>query len=411
MRSQVRRAIALVAVLALLLFGVPLAIVLGRLIDSQALTGLQRDATRTVALVPDNTLEADTVLTVPKGTGDTRLGVYDAAGVRVAGVGPARSPLAAGAADGKEHDGHDVGDLAVVVPVLSDTTVVGSVRAALPSGVLHRRAYEAWALLLALAVLVIGLALLLARRAARRISDPFEHLTDAARALGAGRYELQLAPSGMPEADAAGQALQDSARQIDALLRHEREFIRDASHQLRTPLAGLQLFLEQDRPDVAAALERAQHLEATIADLIALRRTPDGTCDPTSVAADAVARWHTAERPVTLRADAGRLVAMPSAALRQGLDVLLDNALRHGRAPVTVTVEPSGGAVVLEIADQGEGFGEDAHHGTGLQLVSGIVERAGGSLLIRRRAPHPRVALLIPAAPDLELHPQSSSTR
>lgn len=400
LRSQVRRAIALVAVLALLLFGVPLAIVMSRLIESQARTSLQRDATRTVAVVPDNTLEADKALNVPKGTGDTRLGVYDAAGQLVAGVGPKRSPLAARVADGKEHDGRDLGDLAVAVPVLSDTTVVGSVRAALPAGVVHRRAYEAWTLLLALGLFVVGLAMLLARRAARRISDPFEHLTDAARGLGAGRYELELTPSGMPEADAAGQALQDSARQIDALLRHEREFVRDASHQLRTPLAGVQLFLGQDPPDVAAALERARHLETTIADLIAVRRRPEGVCDPTSVAGEAVARWHTAARPVTLRADVGLPVAMPAAALRQSLDVLLDNALRHGQAPVTLTVEPSGDAVVLEVADQGAGFGADSRHGTGLQLVTGIVERAGGSLLVRRRAPHARVALLIPAAPQ-----------
>lgn len=406
-----RAAIVLVAVLALLLFGVPLAIVMSRLIESQALTSLQRDATRTVAVVPDNTLEAGTVLTLPKATRDTRLGVYDATGRRVAGVGPTRSPLAARVADGKEHDGHDLGALAVAVPVLSDTTVVGSVRAALPTGVLHRRTYEAWTLLLSLGILVIGLALLLARRAARRISDPFEHLTDAAKALGSGRYELSLAPSGVPEADAAAAALQASARQIDALLRHEREFVRDASHQLRTPLAAAQLFLEQDPPDVPAALERARHLETTIADLIALRRLPHGSCDPTSVAREAVARWHTAAQPVTLRADAGLPVAMPAAALRQSLDVLLDNALRHGGAPVTVTVEPSGDAIVLEVADQGDGFDAESHHGTGLQLVTGIVERAGGALLIRRRAPHARVALLIPAATEAAEPDQSSSNR
>ena len=411
LRSQVRRAIALVAAVALLLFGVPLAVVISRLIESQALTSLQRDATRTVAVVPDNTVEAGSVLKVPHGTGESRLGVYDAAGRRIAGIGPARSPLAARVADGKEHDGHDLGELTVAVPVLSDTTVVGSVRAALPMSVLHRRAHEAWALLLALGVLVIGLALLLARRAARRISDPFEHLTDAAKRLGAGLYDLELTPSGMPEADAAGEALQDSARQIDALLRHEREFVRDASHQLRTPLAGAQLFLEKDPPDVAAALERTRHLETTIADLIALRRLPHGTCDPTDLAREAVARWHTDDQPVSLRADAGLPVAMPAAALRQSLDVLIDNALRHGRAPVTVTVEPSGDAVVLEVADQGDGFRADDHQGTGLRFVTGVVERAGGALLIRRKAPHPRVALVIPAATDAHEPGQSGSKR
>lgn len=412
LRAQVRNAITLVAVLALVLFGVPLAIVLNRLIDSQALTGLQRDATRAAALVPDNALEAATLPTIPKGSGDTRIGVYDATGTRIAGLGPAHSPLAARVADGKEHDGADTGDLAVTVPVLSDTTVVGSVRAALSRGVLHRRVYEAWSLLLVLGIPVLGCALLLARRAARRISVPFEQLTAAARQLGAGRYQLDLPSSGIPEADAAGQALQDSARQIDALLQHEREFVRDASHQLRTPLAGVQLYLEQEPPDVDSALERAHHLDTTIADLLSLRRLADGSCDPTPIAAEAVARWHTAAAPVTLRADAGLPVAMTPAALRQSLDVLLDNALRHGRAPVTVTVEPAGEAVVIEVADHGNGFGPDDRHGTGLRLVTGIVERAGGSLLVRRRSPHARVALVIPADHDAPgQSSQSSSTR
>ena len=61
-----------------------------------------------------------------------------------------------------------------------------------------------------------------------------------------------------------------------------------------------------------------------------------------------------------------------------------------------MTVEPYGETVVVEVADQGPGFAEGARPGTGLQLATGIVERAGGSLLIRRRAPKARMALLLP---------------
>jgi len=111
LRGRVRDAIALVVALALLLFGIPLAVVLDRLITSQAIAGLQRDASRGVAAVPDNKLDAGTTVTAPRGTGDTSIGVYDLRGVRVAGIGPDRSTLAARAADGHEHDGHDTGDL------------------------------------------------------------------------------------------------------------------------------------------------------------------------------------------------------------------------------------------------------------------------------------------------------------
>ncbi len=399
LRHRIRNAIALVAALALLLFGIPLAVVMDRLIHSQALTGLQRDATRAVAAVPDNILEAGAPPRAPVGTGDTRLGIYDAQGTLIAGLGPRHSALAAGAGDGREHDGDDAGDLAVVVPVLSDTTVAGSVRAGVPGAVLRRRSVEAWALLGALAVAVIGVATVLARRAAGHISRPFEHITQAARELGGGRYDVRLPPSGIEEADAAGEALRRGAQAVDDLVRHEREFVRDASHQLRTPLAGLQLFLSQQPPDVAGAQERAQHLDATLADLLAVRALrSDEACLAQDIAGEAATRWQSPERQVTFHSDPTEPVGIPAAALRQSLDVLLDNAFRHGSGPVTVTVEPYGDAVLVEVADRGPGFDVGARHGTGLQLVTSAVERAGGSLLVRRRAPHARVALLLPLA-------------
>ncbi|WP_433305354.1 sensor histidine kinase [Actinoplanes sp. CA-030573] len=412
MRARVRNAIVLVVALALLLFGVPLAVVLDRLVTSQALTGLQRDATRGVAAVPDNILEAGTPVRVPAGTNHFLIAVYDAQGTRVAGAGPLRSALAGRAADGREHDGHDGSDLAVVVPVLSDTTVAGSVRAAVPFARLRAQSHRIWGLLAALALLVIAVAVLLARRSAIRISRPFENLTAAARSLGDGRYDVHLPRCEITEADEAGDALRDSARQIAELLRHEREFVRDASHQLRTPLAGVLLALERPAPDVPTAIARARDLETTIADLLSLRgRTGHGTTDPARIAREAVRRWGSPARPVALRTDSEGTVAISGPALRQSLDVLIDNAMRHGRGTVTVTVEPYGDAVLIEVADEGDGFGDAAAFGTGLHLAAGIIERAGGSLLIRRRTPHPRVALLVPTVltPDDRL--QSSSNR
>lgn len=407
LRQRVRNAIAVVAALSLLLFGIPLAVVINRLIESQALAGLQRDATRAVAGVPDNTLETGVVLDVPPSSANSLVGVYNAGGVRLVGRGPARSGLARQAADGREHDGHESGALSVVVPVLSDTAVAGSVRAAVPLSRLHGRVAQAWALLALLALGVIGVAVLLARRAAGRISAPFEHITAAARALGDGDYAVRLPRWGLPEADAAGEALRESARQIDALVRHEREFMTDASHQLRTPLAGVILSLERQPPDPATALDSARHLQTTISDLLSLHGVASrGSCNPCEVAAAAVRRWTSQARPVTLRSDSTHHVVLTDAALRQCLDVLLDNAIRHGGGPVTVTIEPFGDSVVVEVADHGNGFGTQAQPGTGLGLATRIVERAGGSLVVRRRAPQARVALLLPQAGN-----QSSSSR
>lgn len=414
LRSRVRRAIALVTIVAVVLFGVPLAIVIDRLIQAQTLASLQRDATRGLGSVPDNVLEVGASVRAPRSTADTLFAVYDARGQRVAGAGPQHSALAARVSDGREHDGRDSFALAVVVPVLSDTTVAGSIRAATPLSHLHTRVYRAWGLLAALAGLIIAVAVLLARSAARRISEPFEQLTAAVGQLGEGRFDVRLPHWGIPEADAAAQALAASSRDLDTLLQHERAFTRDASHQLRTPLAGALLNLEKQPPDVLAALESVRHLELTVADLLALRKlTGNAPCDATAVAAEAVDRWSGSSRSVTLRSDHPDAVAVPAAALRQCLDVLLDNAIRHGAGPVTVTVEPHGDSVIVEVADQGDGFPVGSAPGTGLQLAARVVERAGGSLIIRRRSPHARVALLVPLAshPGDQTAGQSTSRR
>lgn len=408
LRTRVRDAIVLLAAGGIGLFAVPLAVAVHRVVDDEALTRLQRDATRVLAIVPDNAIEAGDTVRLPRWAGSSALAVYDRSGRRVAGTGPARSVLARAAADGRERDGTEAGQLTVVLPVHSDVAVAGSVRAAISQSVLRERVLTAWAALLALALLVLAVVFVVAGRVARRISRPFEALTDAARSLGSGSYELALPTWGLAEADAAGAALQQSARQVGVLVRQERDFTRHASHQLRTPLAGLLVGLEtalapanngSGRPALEAALERARHLETTIDDLLVVRsRGGDVSCDPVAVAEEVVDRWRrtTSGRPVDLRADEVDRVRVPDGAVRQALDVLVDNALRHGAGRVTVTVEPLGARVVIEVADEGPGLADGSVPGIGLRLAAELAERFGGDLLVRRWAPHPRLALLLP---------------
>lgn len=424
LRGRIQRGIVSAVAGALALFAVPLLVATGFAVNGSAVTALQRDATRAAAQVPDNTVEAGAPVRVPSGSGRTRIAVYTADGRLAGGAGPTRSELAARARDGRAHDGREAGELAAVVPVLSDGTVVGTVRAAVSTRQVALRMVSWWAGLLLLAGVVLLVSRARGRRVAARVAEPVEELTAAARQLGEGTFEIALPIWGLREADEAGAALQHTARRLGASIARERAFTRDVSHQLRTPLTGLLTGLEsalsaaeinQDATGshaLATALERARHLQETIDDLLVVRGKAGGEagCDAAVEVRAALERHQLSrDRTFELRLEDVQDAACPGAVIRQLLGVLLDNAVQHGSGRITVTLEQLGTSLAIEVADEGAGFAADASPGTGLRMAADLAESVFGTLLIRRRAPRPRVAVLLPALGRPAAPDQSSS--
>jgi signal transduction histidine kinase len=269
---------------------------------------------------------------------------------------------------------------------------------------------------------VIILATVYARYQSGRLAAPLERLTEAAQALGDGDFTVRARRSGVREADAAGRALEVTARRLGEVLDRERAFSADVSHQLRTPLTGLLLGLESalDRADadpraaIRTALERGQHLQSIIDDILRLARDGQGPREVLDVPAllkDVRGHWHgplTARgRPlsVTFREPLPEVRSAPSVIL-QILDVLVDNAATHGRGRISVEAVDLGTALSIEVSDEGAGItdGEDVFtrrtingegHGIGLPLARSLAEAEGGRLLLRRPMP-PVFALLLP---------------
>jgi signal transduction histidine kinase len=425
LRRRVLMSIMTVTALAVIIFALPLAVAVQRLYRTETVTALQRDAARAAAVVPD-TITGGPVGLPRRPALASSFGVYDTAGRRVAGSGPAHSALAASGARAQVRDGIEGSDLAVLVPIPSDQKAVGTVRAAVPYRTVTDRVHRAWAAMALLALLAIGLAAVLARRQAVHLAAPLERLTRLARALGNGDFTVRAERFGVREADTASQALEDTAGQLGQLLDRERAFSSDVSHQLRTPLTALMVGLESalTRPDVdlrAAlndALSRTEHLRNTVEDLISLVRRPGFAGIPVDLGAllnDVGGRWD------PLLAGRGRRLVLltephlpralaPPAAVRQILDVLISNALWHGDGTVTIAVHATGPQVAIEVSDQGDGLPADPAalladsaeradgHGQGLPLAHALAVAAGGSLVVLRAAPQPVFSLLLAAA-------------
>ncbi|HEY6798869.1 MAG TPA: HAMP domain-containing sensor histidine kinase [Kineosporiaceae bacterium] len=435
--AVLQQSIVLAAALATLLFAVPLAVSVQGLYRNQAFSELARDAESTrasITALPSRGVQ-------PAGLqqkATTQLGVYDAGARLMYGVGPliGEDVVANVGQYAVEEDGVVNGNLIVVVPIPRDNGDLMVVRASRPYQSVRNKTYATWALMGALAAVVLVLVTGLARARARQIARPLEELAVAANQLGQGDFSIRAVRSGVLEVDAVSTNLEATARRLGDMLERERRFSSDASHQLRTPLTAVRIGLEAAlltpggdlRSAAVDALNGLDRLEQTVEDLLLLARDVSGqSAIPVPVVVtEAAGQWGellTREnRWLDLRIDHNVPQAAVSApALRTVLDVLLGNALVHGGGTVTVRVEDAGDAVVVEVGDEGSGVAADPSvifrrrspqargTGIGLALARSLIEADGGRLELTRARPA-TFTVLLPVAHETAQPLQASAT-
>ena len=194
------------------------------------------------------------------------------------------------------------------------------------------------------------------------------------------------------------------------MLEQQRNFASDAAHQLRTPLTGIGLRLEEltrigdteVRQESEAALAQVERLDGVISALLA--RARGDAAAPTVIDLDELIRHEAApwSRALELEGRSLRLVLHGDVVVRARrehvagvLSCLLDNALHHGAGRVTITSRPAGGEACVEVADRGGGVpvelavrvfdrrvtgGEGT--GIGLSLARSLAETEGGELTL-----------------------------
>ncbi len=104
-------------------------------------------------------------------------------------------------------------------------------------------------------------------------------------------------------------------------------------------------------------------------------------------------------------------MAAAPATVRHVLDVLVDNASRHGAGAVTIETRAAAGGVAIDVRDEGPGIDGDPerlfvrrnrdarHHGIGLTLARSLAEADGGKLQVTHARPGAVFSLFLAPAP------------
>ena len=278
-------------------------------------------------------------------------------------------------------------------------------------------AYEDTEELVLIALLVIDAFVLIAgtllvRAAVTRALRPVAEMTE--RAADWSEHDLDrrfdLGPP-RDELTALSATLDGLLARIGSSMRHEQRFSAEVAHELRTPLAGVrgeaELALRDPALDASAReafdaiLRGTERMDAVIDTLLAAaRREAMGaadSCDARGAADTAAAAIRpAAERSgiaLALHADGRRVrVGADRDLVAQALQPLLDNAVRHARERVVVTVARANGDVVFSVHDDGPGIAEDAPDpfepgatteggaGLGLPLSRRLARSCGGDV-------------------------------
>ncbi|MBW8751741.1 MAG: HAMP domain-containing protein [Propionibacteriales bacterium] len=421
MRSSVRLRVTVVAsVFVLLVTAVGSVVVVAMLahsISHSLVDSAREDAAAIHAQLRNGVTPAEAATT---GRGDVVVQLLDARGQVIASDRPERLTVPLRTTAGVTES--------AAVPGLSDTFTLVARRSKDTGDVAliivgrsteqrdETRAESAGLLAITVPLIAVALAVIVWLSVGRALK-PVEVMREEADAITTTRLRRRLAvPPGHDEVPRLAQTLNEMLDRIDEGQRLQRQFVSDASHELRSPLAAIRQSadvarMHPDQVDVATlagdVLAESERLGDLVGALLLLARLEGdeigvgGVLDLDDVVLTEVARAH--ER-WDVRIDATGVGAGRTSGstvlLGQVVRNLLDNACRHAASTVTVALRELDDVVELEVSDDGSGISvadrgrvferfvrldeararDEGGSGLGLAIVRKIVETSHGSV-------------------------------
>ncbi|MBH2042281.1 MAG: HAMP domain-containing protein [Comamonadaceae bacterium] len=209
------------------------------------------------------------------------------------------------------------------------------------------------------------LALLGAWWLQRHIHRPLAQVVAAARQLAQGQTPAVLPEAGPEEIATVGRSFNQMAQSLATADQERALMLAGVSHDLRTPLTKLRLGVEiagaqVDAPLAASMARSIDEMDGIVGQFLDFARSGEAEA-PVSASLNGLA-----QAVAEAQADHGRaleleLAALPDMpvrpqALRRALDNLVENAWRHGAAPVVLRTGGDAQQVWIEVADHGIGM-------------------------------------------------------
>jgi signal transduction histidine kinase len=310
------------------------------------------------------------------------------------------------------------GEMVVSRPVVNNGSVLGAAVLRVPTDKGREQVQRYLLLLLGGLLISIGAIIIgIVRPITRWVLRPLQDLDNATHQITRGALDTRVSTDGRaPELRRLGDSFNSMALSLHQARQREREFVADASHQLRTPLTSARIHIEglsRLSPTARFALSDIDRLGRIVQRLSRLAGSDrpsgdDGSSEEPLDLAQAVKErlvgWKAVYAADDLELIIGEMVpggVAPELEVDDILDVLLDNASKYGAPPVEVSVTRDGTEVVMSVRDHGLGLGSrdlkkvgerfwrSAHHrempgtGLGLAIVRSEAARVGGRVVAR----------------------------
>ncbi len=414
LRIRLLAALGYVLILTIVALGVPLAINLRARVNAEVRTQSQAQADLVAATATDLLARPDgaelatlvrKAATQVRGrilvVGATGRVLVDSAGSADVGASYASRPEIHAALGGHplqvQRSSRTLGQaiLAIAVPIIRQGRTVGAVRVTQSVKAVNSAVQRAIVGLAILGVVVLALGLLAGAVVAGQVVRPIRRLEQVARRVAGGDLLARAKLEGSREQRSLASSFNEMTDRIAELLRRQREFVADASHQLRTPLTGLRLRLEEARAlegepatdEIDAAIGEVDRLSHTVNELLVLsgageRQLVAAPLDLHHVAAAAVDRWsaHAVSSGIVIEHAShpgGALAWAARQDLDRVLDALIENSVRYSPAGTAVTV--ASGPSRIEVRDRGPGIREEERERVFERFRRGESGRAGPS--------------------------------